>query len=238
MPRAVLPGVAHHVTQRGVNRQTVFLCRSDYEVYLELMRASAHRCAAALLGYCLMPNHVHWVVSPPEADSLTRVFGEAHSRYAHYANAKLNRSGHFWQNRFFSCALDGAHHWAALRYVERNPVRSGLVAAAWAWEWSSAAVHAGREQSPDWLAMREWRETFSSEEWRVYLTSDTLTEADLALRANTYSGRPIGPEAFVEAAEAALGRRLRASKGGRPPGRQSAAAAGGEPAQAWLFAEG
>ncbi len=130
MARAVLPGVTHHVTQRGVNRQTVFLCRSDYEVYLGLVRASARRCEAWLVGYCLMPNHVHWVVSPPEADSLTHVFGEAHSRYAHYANSKLNRSGHFWQNRFFSCALDGAHLWAALRYVERNPVRAGLVAAA------------------------------------------------------------------------------------------------------------
>ena len=52
-----------------------------------------------------MSNHVHWIVIPGQPDSLARAFGQAHGRYAHYANALRNRSGHFWQNRFFSCAL-------------------------------------------------------------------------------------------------------------------------------------
>src|ERR1019366_1147458 len=102
-------------------------------------------------GYCLMPNHVHWVVSPREPQSLARAFGEAHGRYASYANAKLSRSGHFWQNRFFSCCLDQAHLWAALRYVERNPVRARLADEASAFKWSSAAAHTGALPRPEWL---------------------------------------------------------------------------------------
>jgi hypothetical protein len=85
--------------------------------------------------------------------------------------------------------------------------------------------------------MEGWREAFTAGEWRVYLASETLTEADLALRANTYSGRPAGSDAFVQAAETALGRRLRAGKGGRPRA-GSSAAAGVEPAQSLLFGDG
>ncbi len=115
MARAVVPGVPHHLTQRGLDRQDVFFEPSDYEVYLTQVRTNAQRFGTDLLGYCCMTNHVHWVVVPQSADSLARTFGEAHGRYAAYANAKLGRSGHFWQNRFFSCALDRAHLWSALR---------------------------------------------------------------------------------------------------------------------------
>jgi len=72
-----------------------------------------------------MPNHVHWIALPESPTSLTKTFGRAHGRCAQYSNSLLQRSGHFWQNRFFSCALDDTHLWAALRYVELNPVRSG-----------------------------------------------------------------------------------------------------------------
>src|SRR5580692_8744884 len=111
MARAVLPGVPHHLTQRGLNRQDIFFDTADYEVYLAQIRQSAARFGTSLLGYCCMTNHVHCVVAPDAPGSLARTFGEAHGRYASYANAKLARSGHFWQNRFFSCALDDAHLW-------------------------------------------------------------------------------------------------------------------------------
>ncbi len=121
MARAVLTGVPHHLTQRGLDREPVFFSDTDREVYLGLVRSAGARFGVDLLGYCLMTNHVHWVVVPRMADSLARAFGEAHGRYAAYANARISRSGHFWQNRFFSCCLDGTHLWAALRYVEKKP---------------------------------------------------------------------------------------------------------------------
>jgi putative transposase len=194
--RAVLAEVPHHITQRGVDRQTVFSSDPDRRVYLELVKDSAQQFRTRLLGYCLMPNHVYWIVVPGQPDSLSRAFGQAHCRYAHYANALRKRSGHFWQNRFFSCALDTAHLWAALRYVERNPLRAELVAAADEWPWSSAAARTGTVPWPVWLDACAWSAKFTAEDWRTYLDSTDLTEADLRLRINTYSGRPSGSAAL------------------------------------------
>jgi putative transposase len=80
MARAVLTGVAHHLTQRGLDRQQVFFGPGDYEIYLALVRSSAVRFGSDLLGYCLMPNHVHWIAVPQYAESLARTFGDAYGR--------------------------------------------------------------------------------------------------------------------------------------------------------------
>ena len=235
MARAVLAGVPHHLTQRGIDRQQVFCCAADYDVYLNLVVMSAQRFGADLLGYCLMPNHVHWVVSPQHSESLARAFGDAHGRYAAYANAKRARSGHFWQNRFFSCSLDRSHLWTALRYVERNPVRALLADPASAFPWSSAAAHIGAISAPDWLDHEPMRSAFNPEQWAIYLTANTFGEAEIEVRKNTYTGRPAGSHDFVEWAESNLGRRLSAQKGGRPPKNATASAAACLSGQGGLF---
>lgn len=117
MARAVLVGVAHHLTQRWSDRKQVFMHEADYEVYLDLVRSNAKIYETELLGYCLIPSHVHCVVAPKQKESLSRTFGESHECYAAYANTKLSRCGHFWQNRFYSCPMDQAHLWVAMRYV-------------------------------------------------------------------------------------------------------------------------
>jgi putative transposase len=208
--------VPHHLTQRGVNRQAVFLTDCDRRIYLELALESAQRFDVNLLGYCLMTNHVHWIVIPERFDSLAKAFAQAHGRYAHYANAVLRRNGHFWQNRFFSCALEAAHLWAALRYTERNPVRAGLVEIADQWPWSSAGVHTGRVAKPDWLSLTGWSDRFTQSDWRSYLGAIQLADAERLLRIHTYTGRPLGSQVFIESAELTLGRRLQKSRGGRP----------------------
>jgi putative transposase len=235
--RAVLAETPHHVRQRGVDRQAVFFSDADRRVYLELVQHSAQQFRTRLLGYCLMSNHVHWIVIPGQPDSLARAFGEAHGRYAHYANALRNRSGHFWQNRFFSCALQTTHLCAALRYVERNPLRAGLVAAAGEWQWSSAAARTGTVSWPDWLDVGDWSATFTAEDWRMYLSSSELSEAELRLRVNTYTGRPAGSAAFLARAEAALSRRLEPKKGGRPRKVQPSTIGAADSNQAILFSD-
>jgi putative transposase len=131
-------------------------------------------------------------------------------------NAKCSGSGHFWQNRFFSCALDRSHLWAALRYVERNPVRVRMVEHASTYSWSSAGFHTGGISSPAWLQEEPIRSSFTAEQWDVYLKSDSVGEAELELRKRTYTGRPAGSREFVEWAESSLGRKLEAQTGGRP----------------------
>src|SRR5437764_5697439 len=116
--RVIVPGVAHHVTQRGNNRQQVFYSLDDRSLYLDLLTRHARRYGTQILGYCLMTNHVHLVVVPEHENSLARSFGRTHAEYALALNQSEKRSGHLWQNRFFSCPLDASHLENAIQYVE------------------------------------------------------------------------------------------------------------------------
>ena len=141
--RIVVPSAPHHVTQRGNNHQDVFFVDGDHRVYLELLGERAERYGLAVLGYCLMTNHVHLVVVPSSEEALAKAIGRTHFAYTQYVNRLHGRSGHLWQNRFYSCMLDEPHLWSAMSYVERNPVRARIVRVAWRYRWSSAAAHVG-----------------------------------------------------------------------------------------------
>ena len=80
MARVVAAGVPHHITQRGNNRQDVFLPGDDRRFYLETPRERSRRHRVTLLGYCLMTNHIHLVAIPERPDSLARALGQCHSR--------------------------------------------------------------------------------------------------------------------------------------------------------------
>lgn len=147
-----------------------------------------------------------------------RSIGRAHFRYSQYFNRLHRRSGHLWQNRFYSCALDEGHLWAALRYVELNPVRAGLVAKAWQYPWSSAAWHVGDEEEEDsgLLDLSAWRRVCEPEAWREVLSGAVEPESEEALRASTATGWALGDERFVGGAVRLLGRRVRPLPVGRP----------------------
>lgn len=83
-------------------------------------------------GYCLMPNHVRIIAVPQDADGLSRAFRYVHRHYTGYINARQRWTGHLWQGRFSSVAMDEAHFVTALRYVSFNPVQ---------WRWSSVRAH-------------------------------------------------------------------------------------------------
>ena len=149
--RVVAEGVPHHITQRGNNRQDVFLSPEDRRFYLELLRTKCSQHGVALLGYCLMTNHVHLVAIPQRPDSLARGLGQADGQYSQWFNRRQRRSGHLWQERFAACPLGRSHLIAALAYVDLNPVRAGLVRSAVEYEWSSAAAHAANIDSDQLL---------------------------------------------------------------------------------------
>ena len=144
MPRAarfVLPGVPHHVTQRGNRRGQVFFSDADRRAYLAWLHADAQRHGLEVLAYCLMSNHVHLVVVPAGPRSMEHALRHLHMRYAQRLNRMKGWKGHLWQGRYFSAPLDEPYFWTAIRYVERNPVRAGLVARAEDFPWSSARAH-------------------------------------------------------------------------------------------------
>ena len=156
--RIVVPGVPHHVTQRGNNRQTVFFSDDDRRFYLALLKENSERFRLPVWAYCLMPNHVHIVATPADEDSLAKGIGRTNFRYARHINRLRRRCGHLWQNRFYSCALEEVHLWWAVRYVERNPVRAGLVRLPWRYGWSSASAHLGGADASGLLNLPVWRE--------------------------------------------------------------------------------
>lgn len=109
LARVILPGVAHHITQRGNARRFVLRSDSDRLVYLRLLSQYARLNELDLLGYCLMSNHVHLIAIPRHAESLAFTLRQAHGRYAAYLNNHEGSSGHVWQGRYYSCPLDGSH---------------------------------------------------------------------------------------------------------------------------------
>ena len=187
--RVVALDVPHHVTQRGNARRFVLNDDADRTVYLKLLRENIALYGVALIGYCLMSNHVHLIAVPHKPDGLAQAMKQTNGRYAFYWNAAHQSNGHVWQGRYYSCPLDLSHLWEALRYTELNPVRAGMVIEAEQWPWSSAAWHCGAAEREEPLTPEPWRSHWTSTTWREYLGAGE-TEATLALiRQRTHTGR-------------------------------------------------
>ncbi|MGP8245894.1 MAG: transposase [Bryobacteraceae bacterium] len=210
-PRCVFPGTAFHVTQRGVNRADVFFSRADRETYLGLVRDQRQEAGVRVLGWCLMRNHVHWVVVPEREDSLAVLFRRVHGRYAQYLNARRGRTGHLWQNRYFGCPVAAARELSLLRYVAWNPVRAGLVESPEVWRWSSAKAHFGGPEAEDIaiLDWNYWRERGDAAWWKEALSQPDDPRHWQQLRRSTYAGAPLGPAEFVAEMERRFGRQWR-----------------------------
>jgi putative transposase len=205
----------HHVTQRGNGRRVVFETDNDRLVYLGLLQQHARLQHLAILGYCLMPNHVHLIAVPQTEGALRTVLRNTHGRYAAYLNTRQATSGHVWQGRYYSCPMDEDHLWTALRYTERNPVRAGMVRDAAEFPWSSARIHLGG----GWdglIDLAPWSARWTLDEWREFLAETEFESDSAALRRSTHSGRPLGSAHFVGRLEAVLARPLLARHGGRP----------------------
>jgi putative transposase len=216
-PRVVVTGIAHHITQRGNNRQLIFRSDRDRTRYLDLLGRQAVANQLRILGYCVMTNHVHLVAVPERSESLSRALGRAHSEYALEWNRAGGGSGHVWQGRFFSCPLNESHLRMALRYVDLNPVRAQLVGSAIDWPWSSARAHADLSVHDSLLDYR-WTEHlryWDHAEWANVLGESADGEWD-ELRRSTMTGAPLGPSEFVRQIEKEKGRRLRVFETGRP----------------------
>lgn len=212
LPRVVIPGIPHHVTQRGNGRQRTFFEEGDYALYLDLLCAAAERAGTEVWAYCLMPNHVHIVLTPADKTGLAHTFGELHRRYTGYINARRRTTGHLWQGRFGSVAMDEAHFVTALRYVALNPVRARLIARAEDWPWSSTrALFAGEDDHVVTVAPALDRvgdfAAFLGEPFDEALSYAALRKAESV-------GRPVGSKEWLAAMEARTGLVLAARKRG------------------------
>jgi putative transposase len=222
LPRTVIPGVPHHVTQRGNRRLPVFFSDDDRRLYLALIREGCEKAGVRCLAWCLMDNHVHLILVPQTADGLRAALGEAHRRYSRAINFREGWRGYLFQGRFASYAMDDAHLIAAVRYVENNPVAAGMVKQAGDWPWSSAKSHlTGKPARGDRLTdlpalaghVPNWRAylRLGAEAGGLDAAGEAVAEA---IEARLRTGRLLGAEDWIKAREAELGRTLRPARRG------------------------
>ncbi len=214
LARVVIPGVAHHVTQRGNGQQRTFDSADDYALYLRLLRAGCERASVVCLAYCLMPNHVHMILVPQSMDGLRDGLALTHRAYAGILNARRGVTGHFWQGRFGSVVMDDDHLFQALRYVLLNPVRARLVRTAADWRWSSARAYLARRSD----AITDTSRMLPAiAEVPAYLAAAPDETRLLRIRAGETCGWPAAEPAMLEHFEAITQRRLRPRRPGPPP---------------------
>jgi putative transposase len=217
LPRTVFAGVPHHITQRGNRCEDIFFTDEDREAYLSWLKEYCEKFSVEILAYCLMTNHVHLVAVPASDDGLQRVLKPLHMRYAQRINHARGWKGHLWQGRFFSSPLDEAYLWAAVRYVERNPVRAGMARRAEDYRWSSAAAHCGKRLDGLLNPESDLSKTFSDiEDWSAWLAEGDEAEELQMLRRNVEKGLPCGSEGFVQKLGRRVGRLLEYRPQGRP----------------------
>jgi putative transposase len=214
LPRIVVPGYPHHVTQRGNRRQKTFFKDTDYRVYIRLMGEWCSKCSVQIWAYCLMPNHVHLIAVPEDEFGLARAIGEAHRRYTRHINFREGWRGYLWQGRFASYVLDQHYLIAAARYVELNPVRAGIVRSPEDYLWSSAKAHLagagdGLVQAAPLLNIIQ--------DWDRLLASRTPNREQDRIKKHSNTGRPLGDDRFLETVEKLTGREIRPRKPGPKP---------------------
>jgi putative transposase len=212
--RIVIPDTAHHITQRGNYRQNIFDKECHYKQYCEWISEYSQDSSLDVLAYCLMGNHVHFVVVPKKETDLATVFKTMHMRYSHYINRQRKVKGHLWQGRFYSCVLDDTHLYRAIRYVENNPVRAKIVKKAWDYEWSSAKDHAKERKKP-LIKLIHLKGIKEGKPWQEYLQEEDAQMID-EIRLKTNRGLVAGTDEFVSKLEKLLKRSLKCLSQGRP----------------------
>lgn len=209
--RVVVPGLPHHVTQRGNRLQRTFFSESDSLFYRRILSEWCRRCGVDIWGYCLMPNHVHLIAVPETETGLRLAIGETHKRYTRMVNARKGWKGHLWQGRFFSYPLDETYLLIAVRHIELNPVRAGLVDEPEQYPWSSARSHLlGKDDGL--VTVRPLLKRVAG--WEEFLALPTSSHETQALKRHEKSGRPLGDSAFVRTLEIELRRTLVKQKPG------------------------
>lgn len=221
-PRLELPGVAHHVIQRGNNRAACFFGDADRRFYLRCLEEAARRRGCDVHAYVLMGNHVHLLVTPAESGALGAMMQDLSGRYVRVINRIHTRTGTLWEARFRSSLVDSENYLLVCqRYIELNPVRAGLVADPGAHPWSShsyyAAGRASRLVTEHPVYVRLGLTSTERRDAYLSLFAEALDDRVVqSIRAAVNSDSAFGCEAFMDDAEAKLGRSVRLPTRGRP----------------------
>ncbi|MCP5462304.1 MAG: transposase [bacterium] len=214
--RLIAVGYPHYVTQRGNNRQQIFLNDRDRENYVALLQEHSKECLCSVYAYCLMENHVHLVLFPKRKYSLAKMMQKISLRYTQYFNNKYRKTGRLWECRFHSAIVDPAEYlWAVCRYAERNPCRQRIVVKAQDYPWSSARFRYSDEHNK---YVKQFLKTFEGQQkYAEYLNEYDNPDDVQKIRKSAISSLPIGSDEFIISIERITGISLKRRPRGRPP---------------------
>lgn len=226
--RIVLPNTPHHIVQRGHNKQPVFFEEDDYEAYLCILRKWTTEFGVKVYGYCLMTNHVHFVLDPGSdvhslAQTMKRVSGKATRRI----NRLHNRSGTLWESRYKSSPIQTTEYLlACCRYIDLNPVSAGMVVHPGKYRWSSfrqkTSDSAGRWINLDdcYIALGK-TVTERMQTYTKFVIDGIPASGEIdVIRRALNSGQLTGDDRFIDEVEETTGKRIERRPPGRPAGRK------------------
>ena len=222
LPRLTLPGHPHHIIQRGNNRQTIFMGTTDREAMLSLLDESARACGVAVHAYVLMDNHFHLLATPQTADGIPRWMQSVGRSYVRYFNDLHHRSGTLWEGRYRATLIQTERYLlACMAYIDLNPVRTGLVAQAVDFPWSSHAHYTGR-RFDKWLTPHPLVWAMGNTPFAREAAYAELVQAGLGLASQnaltdaTMQGWALGDAGFVANLQSQTARRVSKKLPGRP----------------------
>jgi putative transposase len=222
LPRLTLPGLPHHVIQRGNNRQAIFAAAADYRFLLELLEQQAKKFEVLLHAYVLMSNHFHLLVTPQTPDGLPKMMQAVGRSYVRYFNDSQQRSGTLWEGRYKSTVVQADRYFlACMAYVDLNPVRAGLKALPQDYPWSSHLHYTGARQdrliTPHALYWELGNTPFAREAAYAELVQTGINPVQqAALTEATLRGWAFGETDFIEDLQNRTIRRIKKMSAGRP----------------------
>jgi putative transposase len=222
LPRLIVPAQPHHVIQTGNNDQLIFHDDADYQAFLGWLRTAAKNYKVAVHAYVLMPNHLHLLVTPSDAEGLAQMMQWIGRYYVPYFNQKYSRSGTLWNGRYKTSLIDADNYFMLCsRYIEFNPVRNGMVARPEQYPWSSYAHHAGlRSDGLITDHAQYWalgNTPFQREAAYIALVEAALSQQEVETVSKALlKGWPLGSDQFKADLQNKVKRQVLPAKRGRP----------------------
>jgi putative transposase len=217
-----LPGYAYHLVQRGNNREACFFEEENYRVYLRYLGEGLLRYRARLHAYCLMTNHVHFLLTPEQKGGISTLMQVVCSRYAQYINKKYSRTGTLWSGRHKASAIDTENYLLkCYRYIELNPVTARIVNTPEDYAWTSHHHNAWSVRDPLISTHELYRALGQNREQRCSsyrgLFRSPLSGVDYdAIRKAAHFSMPLGSNKFIDEIERKIGRPVGFAQRGRP----------------------
>jgi putative transposase len=228
MPRALrvdLPAIAHHVWVRGNNRHAIFFSEADRLLFLKYLGEARARRQCDIHAFVLMTNHVHLLATPRVERGLSKMMQDVGRKYVRYINRSRERTGGLYEGRFKSSLVQTESYFLnCMRYIERNPVRAGMVAHPAQYAWSSFGQNVTGEPTglvtphPEYLALGADAESRGNAYYRLF--GEELREEQLEeIRRSIQQGSALGGEDFCRAVESLVGHAVSYVPQGRPESR-------------------